>query len=400
MKVDSEAANWGLILAIFGAGVAASFQVGKTPPSLPLIRSELGLTLVTAGWVISILNLVGALSGLVSGTVADLLGRRRILLAGLLFLCLGSLLGGLAPNAVMLLVSRFIEGVGYILVIVTGPALIIGITPPRSIRQALGLWAGFMPTGTSLMMLLSPLILENVGWRGLWLVNTGLILAYCIFLARITSGIGGSPFSGGDRIKTVWRDIRMTLSRPGPAILAVTFTLYALQFMAVIGFLPTLLIDELGLSPSSAAMLAALVAFMNAPGNMLGGWLLQRGLRRVSLLCLASLAMGLCGLGIYSGALGGVARFLLGLVFSGVGGIIPACLISGVQVHAPRPGLMATTSGLTMQGGSVGSLLGPPALAVVVSAAGGWSGAPYLLVGAASAGIGLSLYLGRLEARL
>ncbi len=402
MAVENEPrpTNWGLVLAVFGAGVAAAFQVGKTPPSLPFIRLELGLGLVAAGWVISLLNLVGSLSGLLAGTAADLLGRRRMLLTGLLILCLGNLLGAFSGGPTLLLTSRFIEGLGYILIAVTGPALIIGITHPRNIRQAIGIWAGFVPVGTSLMMVLSPLALENIGWRGLWLANAALLLAYTIFLARITSGRYYDSRPKGSRTKAPWADIRTTLSRPGPYTLAATFTFYALQFMAVVGFLPTLLIEDLGLVPARAAVLAALVAFMNAPGNLAGGWLLQRGCKRVHLLCLAFLTMGLCGLGIYSAALAGPFRYLLCLVFSGVGGIVPASLVAGAQVHAPKPGLVATTNGLVMQGGSLGSLIGPPSLAAAVSAAGGWSGAPWLLVSAAAAAVVLALVLGRLEAGL
>ncbi len=390
--------NWGLVLAVFGAGVVAAFQVGKTPPSLPLIRLDLGLGMVAAGWAISLLNLVGTLSGLLSGTAADLLGRRRVILAGLVVLFLGNLLGALAGGPVLLLISRFIEGLGYILIAVTGPALIIGLAHPRNIRQALGIWAAFVPVGTSVMMLLSPLALESIGWRGLWVANAVLIAAYTVFLARITSGMTSHSGRDKNRDKAPWADIRLTLSRPGPYFLALTFTFYALQFMAVVGFLPTLLIEDLGLGPSRAAVLAALVAFLNAPGNLAGGWLLQRGIKRVHLLVSASLVMGLCGLGIYTAALGGTLRYVLALVFSGVGGIVPASLVAGAQVHAPRPELVATTSGMVMQGGSLGSLIGPPSLAATVSIAGGWSGAPWLLAAAASAALVLALILGRLEA--
>ena len=92
--------------------------------------------------------------------------------------------------------------------------------------------------------------------------------------------------------------------------------------------------------------------------------------------------MGLCGLGIYSASLGGPWRYLLCLVFSATGGIVPSSLVTGSQVHAPRPELVATTNGLIMQGGSLGSLTGPPALAAVVAAAGG------LVRSALAAGLG------------
>lgn len=400
-QVDQPGATrWGLVLAIFGAGVTAAFQVGKTPPSLPLIRPDLNLSLVAAGWVISILNLVGALTGLLSGRVADILGHRRVLLAGLCCLALGSLLGGVAPRGGVLLFSRFVEGVGYILVVVSAPALIIGLTHPRNTRQAIGLWAAFMPTGTGLMMLLSPLALETVGWRGLWVANGCLVVSYGLFLAWLTSRREGFAAPVRTGRPPLLAGIGKILSRPGPALLGVAFTAYALQFMAVVGFLPTLLIEELGLGGSRAAVLTALVAFVNAPGNLAGGWLLQKGVRRAVLLVLAGLTLALCGLGIYSDGLGGFWRYLLCLVFSAVGGIYPASLIAGSQLHAPEPALVGTTNGLVMQGGSIGSLIGPPLLATAVSLAGGWSGGSWVLAGAATLTVILGLILGLVEARM
>ncbi|MCK5837588.1 MAG: hypothetical protein KAH09_10010, partial [Desulfobacula sp.] len=57
---------WGLILILFGAGLLSAFQVGKVPPVLTDIRTELMISLFHAGWLLSVFNLTGLLLGMVS----------------------------------------------------------------------------------------------------------------------------------------------------------------------------------------------------------------------------------------------------------------------------------------------------------------------------------------------
>ena len=76
---------------------------------------------------------------------------------------------------------------------------------------------------------------------------------------------------------------------------------------------------------------------------------------------------------------------------------MPASVFGGVPLHAPRQELVATTNGIVMQGSQLGNVLGPPALAMVVSRFGGWQTAPLLLVLIAALGIAFSLGLAALE---
>jgi len=62
---------WGLILILFGAGILSAFQVGKVPPVLADIRSDLAISLFHAGWLLSVFNLTGLLLGTCTGAIAD-----------------------------------------------------------------------------------------------------------------------------------------------------------------------------------------------------------------------------------------------------------------------------------------------------------------------------------------
>lgn len=80
-------------------------------------------------------------------------------------------------------------------------------------------------------------------------------------------------------------------------------------------------------------------------------------------------------------------------------GLLPASVLGGAPVYAPTPHQVGTTNGLIMQGGQFGQVIGPPALALMVSMGGGWKSAPWLLGGSAAIGVALSLALAALEAR-
>lgn len=391
--------DWKLIFLIFFAGVAGAWQVGKVPPALDQLRSELSLTLVGAGWAVSMFTGVGVLSGVLTGAVADRLGQRKMIIAGLLVTAGSGLIGSFAGSQAILLASRFIEGLGYLTVNVSAPVLISRIALPSDRKLAIGLWSGFMPVGTASMMFISPLILEPFGWRWLWLINSGLLGCLAWLTARSTRSLNlvRENTDNSEWLTRLVRNMGLTATRPGPLLLAATFCLYALNFMALAGFLPILLNRELAYSTTVSAVLSAIVVLANFPGNLTGGWLLQRGVKRVWLLSGACLVMGLCGWGIYQDLLPGPVRYLLCVVFTGMGGMIPAACFEAAPILAPRPDLVATTTGFMLQGASLGSTLGPPTLAVVMGWWGGWSGASWLICGSAGLGIVLALSLGRVE---
>ena len=82
--------SWLAVAAIAVAGIVAAFQIGKLPAALPVLRAELGLSLVEAGWIVSALAAVGVATGMVWGFVADRFGHRRMLLSGLGVVVLGT----------------------------------------------------------------------------------------------------------------------------------------------------------------------------------------------------------------------------------------------------------------------------------------------------------------------
>jgi predicted MFS family arabinose efflux permease len=374
--VPSARTDWLAVSVVVAGGIVAALQVGKAAIAMPLVQAEFGLDLGTLGWLASIFAVLGMVGGIPVGTLAIGLGARRVLLLGLLAVAVGAFLGAAAPRFPMLLASRVVEGLGFLLITIAGPAILQRVASPAQRDIAMALWSCFMPTGIALAMLAG---LWLTDWRMIWQV-TGALAVIAIALAVLTV----PNTSGGPRPSwaALAGDAGAVLSARGPVLLGVTFALYALMFFALFNFLPVLLMQRMQVSLATAGLLGALASAVNIIGNLVAGMLLARGVSRVSLIVFASLVMGSSAIGIFLGLLPDTATFLLCALFSMVGGIIPATLLSSAPVLAPTATLTPVVVGLLMQGSNLGQVVGPVAIGSVIEAL-GWPSAAGL-VGAAA----------------
>lgn len=377
-----------------GAGMLAASQTGKVPPVLPLLRAEFGLGLVAAGLVASAFNAVGALFGILAGGGADRIGRGRALAAGLGLLAAGSLAGALVPNGDALLATRLIESAGFVLVVVAAPSLIAEASTVRGRRLTLSLWGTYMPVGVAAVMAAAPVLVPAIGWRGLWLLSAAVLAAVALLVAA-TAREAGSPVHGHHpRIA-----LKRTLARPGPWLLGLSFTVYSLQWFAVVAWLPTFAIEQMGLTAAAAAVVTALVSLVNIAGSIASGFIMGRGVPRWVLLASVNGGLGLLALGVFSDA---APAFRIGcaLAFSAFGGLLPGAVMAGVPVHAASPAELGAANGVIVQCANIGSFTGPPLMALAVAAFGGWQQGRWLLVAVGAIGVALALLLRRVEARL
>ena len=140
--------------------------------ALPSIKNDLGFTQESLMWVVNgyILTYGGFL--LLGGRVADLLGRRRVLVTGLVVFATASLVGGLSQSESLLIAARFAQGMGAALL---SPAALSTLTTTfRSGRErntALGAWAAVSGLGGAAGVLFGGLLTEGPGWRWVLFVN-------------------------------------------------------------------------------------------------------------------------------------------------------------------------------------------------------------------------------------
>jgi MFS transporter, CP family, cyanate transporter len=390
------------LLIVLG-GVTAALHVGKLPTAIPVLRDAMGVTLVQAGFLLSLVQLAGMTLGLAVGLAAEGWGLKRTTIAGLLVVSAASLLGGLAQTPGTLMLLRAVEGFGFLLTAITAPTLLRRLVEPQRMNMALGLWGAYMPFGTAVALLLGPLVMAQVGWRGWWWL---LAIPSTVMAAWLWLGLRADPVqaagAGAMRIGGWLLRLRQTLSAPGPWLVAVCFAVYSAQWLAVIGFLPTVY-AQLGLAPAAAGAATALAAVVNMFGSIAAGRLLQAGVRPRSLLFLGFSSMGLGAFLTFAAIWGAVdasvafsVRYAAVLVFSMVGGLVPGTLFSLAVSLAPNERTVSTTVGWMLQWSSLGQFFGPPSVAWVASRVGGWQWSWLVTGGCALAGLLLAAAAGSL----
>ena len=383
------------------AGMVAALHIGKIPPAIPVLRDALGVSLVEAGFLLSMVQMAGMLGGVFIGLAADGFGLRRSMLLGQLVLASASLTGAWATQPAELLVLRALEGLGFLLVVLPVPSLIRQLVPPSRLALHLGLWGTYMATGTSLVLAGGPVLMAVVGWQGLWVILAVVSLAVAGWLLRrvpsdqarraAAAGVATTSPTASAAARVQWSQrLRDTLTRSGPWRVAIIFSMYSSQWLAVIGFLPSIY-AQAGLSGQVAGLLTAFACLVNVTGNVAAGRLLHRGVCARHLLYAGFVAMGLTAFVAFSPltAEAPVARYLAVVIFSAVGGLIPATLFA-LAVHvAPNEHTVSTTVGWMQQCSSTGQFLGPPLVAWVAGVAGGWQWT-WVITGVASV-VGLVL---------
>lgn len=376
--------DWIAVALILCAGVIGGFQLGKMPANLPELRQDLDLGLVAAGWIISGITAVGVVTGMAWGAIADRAGPRRVVLGGLGLIALGSIAGAGAWDQNAMLTSRIVEGAGYIALVTAAPALLRHYAAYRDHSIVFAIWSFYYPFGMAGMVVLTPFLLSITDWRGIWQINGAVALVMAVAIAALTRPVATA---GDPQRPALLSGIRLTLSNPAIWTLAVCFAAYSLIHLSVMVFLPTFLIERRGIAPEEAALLTALAMLMNAPGCLLGGWLIRVRVPAWKVIAASYLGMAICALGIFSDALPGELRYFLAMALPFSGGMVPPAVLDRTPFHAASPALVATAFGLIIQIVSIGQLAGPPILAALVTTGASWQSAAWLTVTAALVGL-------------
>jgi EmrB/QacA subfamily drug resistance transporter len=169
--------------------------------ALPSIQADLGIAVKNLQWVVTAYTLAFGGLLLLGGRAADLLGRRRIFLAGLLVFSVASLGGALATSTAVLLAARVAQGVGAAML---SPAALSLITTMfaegRERQRALAAWAAVAASGGAFGVLAGGALTETLGWEAIFLVNVPVGLAVGLAALRV---LPKAPSQGSGRIDIV-----------------------------------------------------------------------------------------------------------------------------------------------------------------------------------------------------
>jgi len=382
---------------VVAVGIVGALHVGKLPPAIPVLKDALGVTLVQAGFLLALVQMAGMLLGAPVGMLADRLGPRRVMLWGLGLLALASGLGALVVSVEMLLLTRALEGLGFLLTVLPAPGLLRRLLhEPQVLSRALGFWGSYMSIGAGTALLIGPLAYVALGWRISWAVLALLVVVFAVLLWRHVPADGvqlGAPS------QSMWQRLHLTLTSRAPWLVALGSLMYSGQWLAVVGFLPTVY-TQAGWSPAVVGVLSAGAAGINLVGNIAAGRLLSHGMPPGVLLVVGYLTMALGAVVTFSPEAGPLWQYVAVLLFSAIGGLVPGTLFGLAVRLAPSEHTVSTTVGWMQQGSSLGQFFGPPLVAWLAVQAGGWHHTWWVTGACSLCGVALAVLLQRQVQRM
>jgi EmrB/QacA subfamily drug resistance transporter len=154
--------------------------------ALPNIGKDLGFSLTGLQWVVNAYALAFGGLLLLGGRAGDLLGRRKVFVAGLLVFSIGSLLGGIATSEAFLLGARVLQGVGAAIASPTALSLITTTFPegPRR-NKAMGVYSAMSASGAAVGLLLGGVLTDLLNWRWVFFVNVPIGIAVALLAPRV-----------------------------------------------------------------------------------------------------------------------------------------------------------------------------------------------------------------------
>src|SRR5437588_1684887 len=139
--------------------------------ALPTMQRDLHVSISQLEWVVIAYALTFAALLITGGKLADLYGRRRIFVLGLIVFTLSSLACGLAPTAGFLIGARTVQGVGAALMNPATLSIIVATFPPKQRGTAIGIWAGVSALALAIGPLGGGLIVQHINWNWIFFVN-------------------------------------------------------------------------------------------------------------------------------------------------------------------------------------------------------------------------------------
>ncbi len=162
------------LAALALATLLASLGTSVANVALPTLARELGTPFMTAQWIVLAYLLAVTASVVAIGRLADALGRRRLLIAGLVTFTTASAASGLAPTVGALIAARAVQGLGAAAMMALAVALVAEVVPTSATGRAMGLLGTTSAVGTALGPSLGGVLIHALGWRSIFGVSAAL----------------------------------------------------------------------------------------------------------------------------------------------------------------------------------------------------------------------------------
>jgi MFS family permease len=369
------------VFVLLIASVAVPLNQFKVPPILPVLMDAFSLSVARAGLLMSLFAVTGLVLALPAGFIFQKLGYRVTGSLAIGAVIVGASLGAVSTTADMMLTSRVIEGVGMALMTVVAPAVISMWFAADQRGAPMGIWATWVPLGSTMMLVAGPLLVFRWGWRSVWwsgclFAVVGWLLYYFFVKTAPQQFVGKGNSAASESL--TGRDLGPVLRNRDLWLISFLFCCFNLAFIAFVTWTPTYLNAIRGMTLPHASMLISILTLCTMVSLPISGWLSDRlGSRKLVCVTPMILLMVLWPMALFISE-GGFLPVLIAIGL--VCGFVPTGVFSASVEAIADERLAGMAMAVILVGQNAGMLLGPFSFGWLVGATQGWQIAFSMLI--------------------
>lgn len=348
--------DWVLVILLWIAGLGAAAQYGKVSVVYDRLGAHYPEAGATLGFVVSLVGFTGMILGVVAGLLVARLRYRRTLLWALGFGALVSLYQSTLPPLALLLVSRVVEGISHLAIVVAAPTLIAELSAKRHAGFTLTLWGTFFGVSFALLVFVGLPLVDAHGVAALFAAH-GVFLALiaiplALRLPRIESDVPDGALSLTHLLKR-HADIYRS---PHISAAGIGWLFYTLCFVSLLTLLPQFIAPDMRAMVIGAMPLVSIVSSLT-----IGVWALRflPGVRVIEIGFLLSAAIALA-------LIATPGHPVLCIALAAALGLVQGASFATVPQLNASPEDRAAAYGSMAQTGNIGNTLGTPLLAAII----------------------------------
>jgi predicted MFS family arabinose efflux permease len=327
--------RWGILAVLFVARTAVAFQFQSIGALSSVLVGALSTDYAGIGTLVGAYMLPGIAMALPGGLLGQRFGDKRVVMAGLALMALGSVATAAATSLLGAAVGRVISGVGAVLLTVLLTKMVADWFTGREIASAMAILITSWPVGIALGLVTFGPLAERVSWPGV-ILATGV--AALVALLVVALGYRPAPTGPAGAPQRSLRPSLLPREWLLVSLAGVVWAAYNVSYIVLVSFAPSLLVAR-GYSLSAAGLVASLAGWLLIPTSPAGGYLVQRVGRGDAVILGSFVLSGVAMLALPAATAPGLVFALVALTFGPAAGVIMTLPTEPLRPEARAAGI-------------------------------------------------------------